>query len=267
MNFANDPSELQAMPGLESILQVLHEGVYIVDKERRIQYWNAAAEAITGYSAKTVIGSRCSDNILRHVSENGQQLCTSACPLQATLEDGKTRDLMVYLHHRDGRRLPVHVRSIALRDETGIPRALEVFNEISDRGKLLAELEILRQEILTDPLTEIGNRRYYELNGEARLAAYRAQKVPFGLLMFDIDHFKAVNDGFGHSAGDSVLKMIAGPFRTASGRSIRSRAMAVRNSWSWCPTVPKNISQSSAEEFACSSKQAGLSSMMAEGSP
>ncbi|GAB6276739.1 MAG: hypothetical protein SAMD01599839_12790 [Rectinema sp.] len=95
MNFANDPSEFQAMPGLESILQVLHEGVYIVDKERRIQYWNAAAEAITGYSAKTVIGRRCADNILRHVSEDGQQLCTSGCPLQATLEDGKTRDLLV----------------------------------------------------------------------------------------------------------------------------------------------------------------------------
>ena len=210
MNFANDPSELQAMPGLESILQVLHEGVYIVDKERRIQYWNTAAEAITGYSAKTVVGRRGADNILRHVSEDGQQLCTSGCPLQATLEDGKTRDLMAYLHHKDGRRLPVHVRSIALRDETGIPRVLEVFNEISDRGKLLEELETLRQEVLTDPLTKIGNRRYYELNGEARLAAYHAQKVPFGLLMFDIDHFKAVNDGFGHGAGDSVLKMIAG---------------------------------------------------------
>lgn len=176
MNFANDPSELQAMPGLESILQVLHEGVYIVDKERRIQYWNTAAEAITGYSAKTVVGRRCADNILRHVSEDGQQLCTSGCPLQATLEDGKTRDLMAYLHHKDGRRLPVHVRSIALRDETGIPRVLEVFNEISDRGKLLEELETLRQEVLTDPLTKIGNRRYYELNGEARLAAYHAQK-------------------------------------------------------------------------------------------
>jgi PAS domain S-box-containing protein len=60
-NFTNDPSESQAMPGFEPILQVLHEGVYIVDKERRIQYRNTAAEAITGYSAETVLGRRRAD--------------------------------------------------------------------------------------------------------------------------------------------------------------------------------------------------------------
>jgi len=189
---------------------MLHEGVYIVDRERRIQYWNAAAEAITGYAAETVMGRRCSDDILRHVSEDGHPLCTEGCPLQATLDDGTTRDLLAYLHHRDGRRMPVHVRSIALRDDSGIPRVLEVFNEIGERGRLLEELEALRQEVLTDSLTKIGNRRYYELNGEARLAAYHDQGIPFGLLMFDIDLFKAVNDEFGHGVGDSVLKMVAG---------------------------------------------------------
>lgn len=213
----SDTHTLQAPAGagIENILQFLHEGVYIVDQERRILYWNAAAEMITGYPAALVVGRKCSDNILRHVSQDGQQLCVSDCPLQKTLADGQTRDLIAYLHHRDGRRLPVHIRAIALPSEGTIPRALEVFSEISERSQLLEELEALRQEVLTDPLTKIGNRRYYELNGQARLVSFHEQGVPLGLLMFDIDHFKAVNDKYGHTVGDSVLQMVAGTIARA----------------------------------------------------
>ncbi|MDQ7796145.1 MAG: sensor domain-containing diguanylate cyclase [Spirochaetia bacterium] len=208
--FSVEGKDIQAGASIEPLLRVLHEGVYIVDKDRRIQFWNSAAEEITGYAASAVVGSRCADNILRHISEDGRELCTDGCPLQATLDDGKTRDLVAYLHHRDGRRLPVHVRSIAMQNDKGIPRVIEVFDEISEKSKLIEELEALRQEVLSDPLTKIGNRRFFELNAEARLAAYHAQPIPFGLLMFDIDHFKKVNDTYGHLAGDIVLKMVAG---------------------------------------------------------
>lgn len=213
--FSMGEKDIQVLAGLEPLLQVLHEGVYIVDKDRRIQFWNAAAEEITGFAASAVVGSRCADNILRHISEDGRELCKDGCPLQATLEDGKTRDLVAYLHHRDGRRIPVHVRAIPMQNDRGIPRVIEVFDEISERSELLKELEVLRQEVLIDPLTKIGNRRFFELNAEARLASYNAQNVPFGLLMFDIDHFKKVNDTYGHLAGDAVLKMVAGTISAA----------------------------------------------------
>jgi len=87
--FSMQTDVIQAHIGLEPFLRLLHEGAYIVDKDRRIQFWNDTAEKITGYTASTVIGSRCSDNILRHVSEDGRELCISGCPLQATLIDGK----------------------------------------------------------------------------------------------------------------------------------------------------------------------------------
>lgn len=200
---------------LSPILHVLNEGVYIVDAERQIKYWNSAAEAITGYSAEAVVGRHCYDNILRHVSEDGRQLCVEGCPLQATLNDSQPRDLVAYLHHKDGKRLPAHIRSILFRDESGEARVLEVFEEISDRKELLRELEVLRREVFTDALTGIGNRRYYELTGEARLAAYRVQKISFGLLMFDIDKFKDVNDRYGHVVGDRAIRMVAGTIARA----------------------------------------------------
>ncbi len=207
--FSMQTDAIQAHIGLESFLHLLHEGVYIVDKDRRIQFWNDAAERITGYAASTVVGSRCSDNILRHVSEDGRELCIHGCPLQATLTDGKTRDIIAYFHHRDGQRIPAHVRAIAVQNDKGVSGALEIFDEIYEKTSFIEELETLRQEVLTDPLTKIGNRRFFELNIEARFAAYHTEQIPFGLLMFDIDHFKKVNDTYGHLAGDSVLKMVA----------------------------------------------------------
>jgi PAS domain-containing protein len=53
------------------ILDDLPDGVYITDRERRVRYWNHAAERITGYGAEHVVGRRCADNILIHVDADG----------------------------------------------------------------------------------------------------------------------------------------------------------------------------------------------------
>jgi diguanylate cyclase (GGDEF)-like protein len=75
-----------------------------------------------------------------------------------------------------------------------------------------SELEMRRAEFerlsLLDPLTGIGNRRHFEDRAAAELARARREASPLGVIMFDIDHFKLVNDRFGHSAGDVVLRRI-----------------------------------------------------------
>ncbi len=85
------------------IIDHLYDGLYFVDRNRVIQYWNRAAERITGYAAAEVVGRPCSDNILTHVTDNGDNLCMGACPLMATLKDGQMREASVFLHHKDGR--------------------------------------------------------------------------------------------------------------------------------------------------------------------
>ena len=57
------------------IMEDLHDGLYFVDTKRIINFWNKAAERISGYTAEEVIGLSCADNILVHVNSEGCELC------------------------------------------------------------------------------------------------------------------------------------------------------------------------------------------------
>jgi diguanylate cyclase (GGDEF)-like protein len=75
-------------------------------------------------------------------------------------------------------------------------------------GGLLEAIGRLERESITDALTGLGNRAYFNRTLAAEMAQARRAGTPFTLLVFDIDHFKRVNDELGHPAGDEVLRRI-----------------------------------------------------------
>lgn len=198
-------------PGYKAIIDHLFDGVYFVDRDRVITYWNLGAERITGYTASEVVGRSCRDGILNHVTPDGVPLCTGDCPLKGTMADGEPREADVFLHHAEGHRVPVLVRCAPLRDEQGtITGAVESFS--ADRGARTTRVELreLRQSARTDALTGVHNRAFLE----GRLRAMAAEADHHGqsdaaVVMLDIDRFKQVNDTWGHEAGDRVLRMVA----------------------------------------------------------
>ncbi len=194
----------------QELLDNLYDGVYCVDGRRRITFWNKAAEAITGYSRQEVLGRPCSDNLLRHINDQGTGLCLRACPLARTIADGQSRTAAVYLHHKDGHRLPVAVRVTPLRNHAGeIIGAVEVFSDNSEKVAALQRLKELENLAYLDPLTGIANRHYLEIFLEARFNELWRLGWSFGLVFADIDHFKEVKDSYGHLAGDLVLQTVA----------------------------------------------------------
>lgn len=76
-------------------------------------------------------------------------------------------------------------------------------------GKLRASNAQLQRVANTDPLTGVGNRRYFETAALQAVAAAREENRPVCVVLLDIDHFKGINDRHGHEAGDEVLRSIA----------------------------------------------------------
>jgi diguanylate cyclase (GGDEF)-like protein/PAS domain S-box-containing protein len=203
----------------KDVLDSVSDGVYVVEGDRRITYWNEAAERLTGYPASQVVGTHCWDNVLMHVDETGAALCRTRCPLAATMADGQVREAEVFLHHREGHRVPVRIRVGPIRDEAGkVVGAVEVFSDSSWRTACQERMAQLEELAMLDPLTGVANRRHLEMSLHSRLEEMRRYDFSVGLLFSDIDHFKQVNDRYGHEVGDAVLKMVA---RTLSGSARR----------------------------------------------
>jgi diguanylate cyclase (GGDEF)-like protein len=74
----------------------------------------------------------------------------------------------------------------------------------------LIQLTFLEQENISDPLTQVFNRRYLDRRLSEECASARLTGLPLSVLLLDIDHFKQINDSFGHQAGDQVLASFAG---------------------------------------------------------
>jgi diguanylate cyclase (GGDEF)-like protein/PAS domain S-box-containing protein len=200
----------------KAILDSLHDGVYFVDRQMRIIYWNSAAERITGYSAGEVMASPCSDNIRMHVDEAGKALCKEGCPLAATLQDGQSRDALILLRHKAGHQVPIDVRVTPQKNDRGeTVGAIELFANASAHVTLKLQLEELKRLVLLDSLTQLPNRRYLESQINSSFALFRRGTVPFGFLFFDIDYFKRFNDQYGHDVGDLALQTIAKTLRGA----------------------------------------------------
>jgi len=186
---------------------------------RKITFWNKAAERITGFTKQQVLGTHCHDSLLKHINKNGALLCVNTCPLAQAITEGKEKEAEVFVHHREGHRIPVLVHVSPVRNSFGvIIGAVENFSDNSSRSNLLDQLEKYRNLSLVDPLTDLLNRRYLEVHLQNKLIELKVyQHSFFGVLFIDIDFFKNINDSFGHDVGDNVLKMVSKTLKNSLG--------------------------------------------------
>jgi diguanylate cyclase len=110
-----------------------------------------------------------------------------------------------------------------MRDTT---KALEERLALSktEISNLQQNLEEIRAESLTDPLTGLGNRKYFDRSLDTAVANAVSSGEPLSLLMFDVDHFKAFNDSYGHLTGDQVLRLVGMSLKQSiKGQDITAR--------------------------------------------
>lgn len=186
------------------------DGIYFVDRRRKILYWNKSAEEITGYKKEEIVNKRCYDNILRHVDDEGTLLCKTRCPLVKAMEKGEVVSENVYLHDKEGARIPVYVETIPVRNRKGeIVGAVERFSQSWGLSLVRENIQKLQKDAYIDQLTQIPNRRYLEKKIEEAIKEVKALDRTNGFLFIDIDDFKKLNDTYGHLVGDRVLRVVS----------------------------------------------------------
>jgi diguanylate cyclase (GGDEF)-like protein/PAS domain S-box-containing protein len=237
-----------ADPGFyKELLDHMSDGVYFVDRERRILYWNEGAYRLTGYTADELIGRKCEDDILCHVDTAGRRLCKEDCPLTATIKDGGPHEASVFLRHKLGRRIPVQVRVQPLRAADGsVVGAIEIFSDDSAQNDARQRTKSLERLAFLDHLTQLPNRRFLEMTLQTALNEFQVHGDPFGILSIDLDGFKAINDNFGHACGDRALQE-AGKTLAAS---LRPTDTVGRWGGDEFLAIVRNVSQESLESLA-----------------
>jgi len=191
------------------ILNNLSEGVYFVNMDRAIIFWNKAAEDITGFSKEEMIGKHCQESNLRHIDAEGRLVCDMGCPLYATINDGQQRKHEVFVRHKHGHRIPIRVNIFPIWDNGSIQGAVEVFTLNSPTVYEDNLIEELSNSAMKDLLTGLPNRRFTESYMEYRLTELKRFERKFCVVFLDIDNFGKFNNTYGHELGDEVLKNVA----------------------------------------------------------
>lgn len=225
---------------VKAALDALVEGVVLVDEKDRIVLANRAFADKIGYPAETLLGKKAAG--FRWTVPKSEQPLQTFPWLQA-LEDGRHHsgvEVSIRTGHY-GRRLFM-VNGAPLRDDKGHCRgALATFDDVTALEEKNEQLQIMVERLehsqaeisrqnqeLTflatrDPLTGCFNRRalFEQLEAAFRTAQHAGEQL--ACIMCDIDHFKAVNDTYGHAVGDEVIKMMAGTLQSTSDGYIVGR--------------------------------------------
>ncbi len=191
-----------------STIKAMAEGVVIQDQSGQIITANESAEKILGLTIDQMAGRTSIDPRWKAIHEDGSPFPGTEHPAMVTLRSGKSlRNVIMGVHKTNGKLSWISINSQPIFGLSAATPQLVVSTFIDITERRLWEKELKRISV-TDHLTQVYNRvKLTERLKDEMLRSDRYQ-IPLSLIMFDIDHFKTVNDTYGHDAGDYVLVTI-----------------------------------------------------------
>src|SRR5579864_6417204 len=164
-------------------LEGLRTGVYVVDRDGKILFWNAGAERITGYLRQDMMGRSCRDNFLGQADGDDTDLAGALSPVSVAMRDGKNVEKQVSLRHKDGFRVPVRLYTFPVRGEHGVVIAVA---ESFEESISIAEWERRQTKLASygclDEASGVLNHNRMQSHLREALGMFAEHPVPFSIL-------------------------------------------------------------------------------------
>ena len=200
----------------QRLLDNMRDGVVFMDSSLRILGWNTGAERMTGLAGSSVFQRQFKPGLIHMRTEEGRILRDDECPVLLSIGSGEMRIRRLVIRGRGEQDLSVEAQVIPVSETDGMVfGAAMLLHDVSPEMSLEARCQSLHEAATKDPLTRVANRAEFNRVHQMFVMAHLDRQLPCGLIISDIDHFKKVNDTFGHPAGDEVLKGFAALLRTS----------------------------------------------------
>ncbi|MHB8865858.1 MAG: bifunctional diguanylate cyclase/phosphohydrolase [Pirellulaceae bacterium] len=201
-----------------TILDNTRDCVVLVDPAMKVIGWNRRAEQLTGITTESMIERPWMPETVEMRDAGGQLVSESLCPLRLALASCMQSVGRYTLTQRGEGRVAVEVHAIPVMDQkSALLGAAMLIRDVSSERSLEELCQNLYAQATMDPLTRLANRTEFERMHAESVGNYRKKGVSFSLIICDLDHFKQINDEYGHQAGDEVLVKTAAVLQSSSG--------------------------------------------------
>ncbi|MGE0607716.1 MAG: diguanylate cyclase, partial [Pirellulales bacterium] len=204
--FEHGPSQLFQ----QTLLDNMRDAVAFLDANRCVTFWSAGAERMTGLSASSMQGNQFTPCLLDMRDDGGVTVPNEKCPVADSISTGEQRYRRLVIRGRGRKDVSVEAQIVPAIADDGVTHGTTlVLHDVSPEISLEARCHSLHELATRDPLTQVANRAEFNRVHGMIVHAHLERELPCSLIITDIDHFKKVNDTFGHPAGDEVLKTFA----------------------------------------------------------
>ncbi|MCI4626459.1 MAG: GGDEF domain-containing protein, partial [Candidatus Magnetoovum sp. WYHC-5] len=163
------------------------------------------------YDISDVVGKDYFSGIIRYADGMGINVSNGDDLISKVMLSGVPETEEVFLYNKEKKKVPVILKVNPVEDDKGQRLgAIAVFIENAEKIKLERQFTKLRSLNLIDPLTELGNRKYAEINLKARFNEWMRYGWPFGLIFLSIDHIERISSTIGKVHGNNIIKIVAG---------------------------------------------------------
>lgn len=202
--------------------------VWRVDAQMHFTYVNAADQRTRGFSPQEIIGTHVRDNLTPQGQGMLEDMFREGREIEASNLRGIPLKYELPMRHKDAGEIWIEMSSVPIYASDGTINGYQgIGRDVSDRRQhekdllqshqklenqlteVVEEKSVLQEMVIRDGLTRLYNRRYLDTTLPRELAHAERDGKPLAIIMLDLDHFKKINDQYGHAAGDVVLVALA----------------------------------------------------------